>query len=98
METAVTEKKTERKEVKRHHFDFPFFIVLMLITAFGLVMLFSASYYYAQQKYSDGTYFLKRQLVFFAVGLVMCVISSGLTRSTIIRSKEPNWDCPSSSA
>ncbi|MBQ1892549.1 MAG: putative lipid II flippase FtsW [Clostridia bacterium] len=76
METAVTEKKTEKREVKRHHFDFPFFIVLMLISAFGLVMLFSASYYYAQTKYGDGTYFLKRQLVFFAVGLAALLVLS----------------------
>lgn len=76
METAVTEKKKEKREVKRHHFDFPFFIVLMLICAFGLVMLFSASYYYAQTKYGDGTYFLKRQAVFFAVGLAALLVLS----------------------
>ena len=44
METAVTEKKTEKREVKRHHFDFPFFIVLMLISAFGLVTLVNVSH------------------------------------------------------
>lgn len=71
METVTENAKTNavRPEPERHHFDFPLFIVLMLICAFGLVMLFSASYYYASVKYGDGMYFLKRQLVFFAVGL-----------------------------
>ena len=80
METAVrtAEKPAAAKELKKHHFDFPLFIAVLLICAFGLVMLFSASYYYAQQKYGDGTYFLKRQLVFFAVGLALMLLLSHL--------------------
>lgn len=81
---ALTENaiKTEgRPEAERHHFDFPLFIVLMLICAFGLVMLFSASYYYASVKYGDGMYFLKRQLVFFGVGLAGLFVLSNVKYS-----------------
>ncbi|MCR5808467.1 MAG: putative lipid II flippase FtsW [Clostridiales bacterium] len=67
-EAIKLNKPEARPEPERHHFDFPLFIVLMLICMFGLVMLFSASYYYAQTKFGDGMYFLKRQLIFFAVG------------------------------
>ena len=71
-------RASARPEPERHHFDFPLFIVLMLICAFGLVMLFSASYYYANTKYGDGMYFLKRQLVFFGVGLVGLFLLSNI--------------------
>ncbi|MBO4847684.1 MAG: putative lipid II flippase FtsW [Clostridia bacterium] len=80
METAVQSepKKTPRPEPERHHFDFPLFITLLAIGVFGLVMLFSASYYYAQVKYGSGTYFLKRQLIFFAVGLTAMLVLSNV--------------------
>lgn len=73
MERAVTAKKTISA---RHHFDFPLFAVILMICVFGLVMLFSASYYYAQVKYGSGTYFLKRQLVFFGAGLAFMLVLS----------------------
>ena len=64
----------ERSAVKnsiptRHHFDFPLFAAILVICVFGLVMLYSASYYYAENKFGSGTYFLKRQLIFFGIGL-----------------------------
>lgn len=75
--TTTTEKPTEANAMpKRHHFDFMLFIAVLLICAFGLVMLFSASYYYAQTKYGSGTYFLKRQLIFFGAGLAMMLALS----------------------
>ena len=74
MEKAA-EKRIATKP-RLHHFDFPFFAVLMVICAFGLVMLYSASYYYGLTKFGDGTYFLKRQLVFFGVGLALLFIAS----------------------
>lgn len=83
IEAAVKPAPGERRSeptgpVERHHFDFPLFIVLMCICAFGLVMLFSASYYYAQVKYGSGTYFLKRQLIFFAVGFAGLMVLSNV--------------------
>ena len=68
MEKTVSKTKTDRLGAKFHHFDFTLFIVVMALCAFGLVMVFSASYYYAQVKQNDGMYFLKRQLIFFGLG------------------------------
>ncbi len=78
--------KTENTEptvptVKKHHFDFPLFIVLMLICAFGMVMLFSASYYYAQNKFGDGLYYVKDQVLFFAAGLAALLVISHIKYS-----------------
>ena len=71
-----TAKRGEIPAAQKHHFDFPLFIVLMLICAFGLVMLFSASYYDAQSTHNDGLYFVKKQLIFFGIGLAALLILS----------------------
>lgn len=54
--------------------DFPLLITVVILCAFGLVMVFSASYYYAQNKNMDnGFYYLKNQSMFFAIGFVMMI-------------------------
>ncbi len=54
--------------------DFALLITVVILCAFGLVMVFSASYYYAQNKNMDnGFYYLKNQSIFFAVGFVMMI-------------------------
>ena len=63
-------------KAQKHHFDFALFIALVLICAFGLVMLFSASYYYAQSKTGDGLVYVKKQIVFFAAGIVALLVLS----------------------
>ena len=59
--------------------DFPLLFAIALLCAFGLVMLFSASYYYAQNtaatKY-DGFFYLKSQAMYLAVGLVAMYVVS----------------------
>ena len=59
--------------------DFPLLFAIALLCAFGLVMLFSASYYYAQNtaatKY-DGFFDLKSQAMYLAVGLVAMYVVS----------------------
>ena len=59
--------------------DFPLLFAIALLCAFGLVMLFSASYYYAQNtaatKY-DGFFYLKSQAIYLAVGLVAMYVVS----------------------
>ena len=41
--------------------DFLMFCVIMLLVAIGVVMVYSASSYFAFYKYEDSMYFLKRQ-------------------------------------
>lgn len=66
-----------RKLKKQGQIDFPLMIVLTLICGFGLVMLFSASYYYAQSRnMENGYYYINNQAMYMAVGFVgMYVIS-----------------------
>lgn len=59
--------------------DFPLLFAIALLCAFGLVMLFSASYYYAQNTAAtryDGFFYLKSQAMYLAVGLVAMYVVS----------------------
>ena len=76
METRPAKKQsifTRLKNVRvaRGKMDFTVLLVITVLCAFGLVMVFSASYYYAQH-YSgannDSFYYLKRQLLYLAIG------------------------------
>jgi cell division protein FtsW len=53
-----------------------FYFCVLLLFGTGLVTLFSASYSFAQRFFYDGNYFIKRQLVFAAAGVVLFVIFS----------------------
>jgi cell division protein FtsW len=46
------------------------FTIVLLLTCIGIVMVYSASSVAAQAQYHDGTWFLKRQLLYEALGLV----------------------------
>lgn len=53
----------EKKKKKVKYFDYSLLIVLVFLICFGLVMLYSSSYYSAQRKFGDGTFYLKRQII-----------------------------------
>ena len=44
-------------------------LAIVVLMAAGLVMVYSASFIYAQEHYKDGLYFFKRHLVFMGLGL-----------------------------
>lgn len=69
--TVETHKQTQKSSM-----DFTLFAVVMLLCAFGLIMVFSASYYYAQTKFGDGLYYLRSQSMFLLLGLVALMILS----------------------
>lgn len=63
----------------RQKFDFSFFLVVIILLAFGLVMLFSATY--ASAKLSadsnyDSYYYINRQLIFAGMGIVIMIAAS----------------------
>lgn len=71
--------RTRRKRSKTktvQYFDYSLMAVIIFLVCFGLIMLYSASAYSAQDKFGDGMYFLKRQGLFSAVSIgVMWVVS-----------------------
>lgn len=49
--------------------DMPLLAMVLILVSTGLVMLYSASAHWAQQNHGDTLYFVKRQLVWLALGL-----------------------------
>lgn len=56
--------------------DLTFFFLLLIILLTGLVMLFSASYVYADTKYNNSYYFITKQAVFAVFGVLMMLFIS----------------------
>lgn len=71
------EKSANKPSLSRSgKIDITFFFLLMLILTVGLIMLFSSSYAYALTYFNDSYYFIKRQLIFAVVGVVVMLIVS----------------------
>ncbi len=55
-------------------FDMPFFILLLVVLAVGLVCLFSASFAYSYYRNGgDSYYYIKRQLIYAVVGVIIMI-------------------------
>jgi cell division protein FtsW len=68
-----------RKRQRIGHIDYPIVLMVGLLCAFGLVMVFSASYYYAQNTASvgyDGYYFIRKQAMYLAIGFPLMLLIS----------------------
>ncbi len=65
-----------RRENQKSGMDFTLFAAVLLLCAFGLIMVFSASYYYTQTKFGDGLFYLRSQSIYLLGGLVGLMIIS----------------------
>lgn len=65
-----------------------FFAVAALL-AVGITMVLSTSYLYSQERFSDGTYFFRKQLTAVGVGLVVLFISALVPPATYRRLAYP---------
>lgn len=55
-------------------FDRPLIVVIAMLLLFGTVMVFSASYAWAQNDYGDSFYWVKRHLMWVALGLCVMLL------------------------
>ncbi len=62
----------------RHELDRTLLLVTLLLLAFGLIMVFSASFIFAEDTHGDPYYYLKRQALWVAIGLVAMFLISFL--------------------
>lgn len=62
--------------------DYVLLAAIIILSLFGLLMVYSASNVVAKTRYNDSFYFLKRQLMFFIVGLILMfvIIKSSLKK------------------
>ena len=56
--------------------DILFVVILIILLTIGLVMLFSASYVYAYNKFGDSFKFIKQQIIFAIVGVGVMFVTS----------------------
>ncbi len=67
-------EKNKEKEPIAHGSDISLLFVTLLLVFIGIVMVFSSSAVLAKQNYHDTYYFLKRELLFVGLGLVMMFV------------------------
>ena len=70
------QKKRKKKPVSRKkadYYDYSLLAVVILLTCFGLIMLYSTSAYMAEVRYGDDMYFFKKQ-AFISAGCIVIMI------------------------
>ena len=55
-------------------YDRVFLFAVMLLSLYGTFMVFSAGYAYADFRYGDAYYFIKRQVVWLAIGVIAMLV------------------------
>ncbi len=67
-----------RKEQSEYFFDYTLLFVVLFLLGFGLIMIYSVSSYEAYQDYKDASYYLKKQAVSAAIGLVAMIVVANI--------------------
>lgn len=62
--------------MKKNRFEYALFIAVLLISLFGLIMIYSASYIWAEYKFNDPYKFVKNQGLFFIIGTFLMIFIS----------------------
>lgn len=65
------------------------FLIVMILIAIGIIMIYSTSAIYANDRMHDSLYFLKRHLVYLAGGLVMMLLAMGIDMQVLRRLSKP---------
>lgn len=67
-------RKPKREARKIFYFDYTLLIILVIILAFGLVMLYSVSSYMGNLKKDDPAYYLKKQALAAVLGFILMFV------------------------
>ena len=62
--------------MKKKHMDYLLFISVIIISIFGIIMIYSASSIWAEFKYQDAFKYVKQQGLFFLVGIFVMMFAS----------------------
>ena len=74
---------TVEEQLARGPLDLPFLMLVLLLTAIGVIMMFSASYADALYNMDDPTYYFMRQALFAIGGVVIMYIMSKINYQTL---------------
>ncbi|MBO5414899.1 MAG: putative lipid II flippase FtsW [Bacilli bacterium] len=62
-------------------FDIFLFVAIIVLSIFGLMMIYSASSIWAEYKFNDSFYYMKRQLIFIVIGIFLMLFISKIDYS-----------------
>ena len=74
---------TVEEQLARGPLDLPFLMLVLLLTAIGVIMMFSASYADALYNMDDPTYYFMRQGLFAIGGVVIMYFMSKINYQTL---------------
>lgn len=73
---AASKRSRARKRVRSDYYDYSLVAVIILLTCFGLIMLYSTSSYMAQVDYGNDMYYFKKQA---GISVVCIVLALGIS-------------------
>ncbi|MDL2234546.1 putative lipid II flippase FtsW [Christensenellaceae bacterium OttesenSCG-928-L17] len=79
----------EARPVRRGKMDFAILITIFVLLAVGVVMLFSASYYYAELQKDDGLLYVRKQLMYIALALPVMLVLTRVDYRVLLKFKLP---------
>ena len=65
----------------KNRFDITFALAVILVTLYGTLMVFSAGTAYAETRYGDAAYFIKKQTLWLIIGFTVMYITSHIDPS-----------------
>ena len=74
--STASSKSRARRKTKTDYYDYSLVAVIVLLTCFGLIMLYSTSSYMAQINYGSDMYFFKKQAIISVACIIMALIIS----------------------
>ena len=87
IETSTDVKKNKKPRIHKGEFDITFFILILVLMVMGLVMMFSASYYWGLTKNNDGFYYAKKQIIISVFGIVAMLVISKINYKILSNKK-----------
>ena len=85
----MAQKKAKTKGTR--FYDYTLVFIVIFLCCFGLVMVFSTSYYTAALKYSDTLYYVKKQGAFMLLGVILMLVVSKIDYHILRKLAIPAW-------
>ena len=82
--------KKSRKTSNKPKGDIWILIFTVILAGFGVVAIYSASYYVAEKQYGDAWYFVKKQVIGFVLGLVAMLFCARFNYKRL-KGKKARW-------
>ena len=67
-----------KKQKSDQYFDYSLLFIVLFLLGFGMIMIYSTSSYEASKDYGDAAYYLKKQAVATAMGIVAMIVVANI--------------------